>query len=79
MLNELMYCERLMYLEWVQGEFADNVFTVDGRAVHRRVDKPGRPRCDRYSRTGSWAISNFRTTPATPLMRTRVPGSQSGP
>ncbi len=43
MLNELMYCERLMYLEWVQGEFADNVFTVDGRAVHKRADKPGKP------------------------------------
>lgn len=43
MLNELMYCERLMYLEWVQGEFADNFFTVDGRAVHKRADKPGKP------------------------------------
>jgi CRISPR-associated protein Cas1 len=32
-----------MYLEWVQGEFEDNVFTVEGRAVHRRSDRPGRP------------------------------------
>ncbi len=39
MLNEVMYCERLMYLEWVQGEWADNVFTVDGQAVHRRVNE----------------------------------------
>lgn len=38
MVNEVLYCERLMYLEWVQGEFADNYFTVDGRAVHRRAD-----------------------------------------
>lgn len=39
MVNEVLYCERLMYLEWVQGEFADNFFTVDGRAAHRNVDQ----------------------------------------
>jgi CRISPR/Cas system-associated endoribonuclease Cas2 len=26
------------YLEWVQGEWADSADTVEGRAVHRRVD-----------------------------------------
>lgn len=41
MINEMLYCERLMYLEWAQGEFADNAFTVDGRAVHQRADVPG--------------------------------------
>lgn len=40
MINETLYCERLMYLEWSQGEFTDNVFTVDGRAVHARADAP---------------------------------------
>ena len=24
MVNEVLYCERLMFLEWVQGEFEDN-------------------------------------------------------
>jgi CRISPR-associated protein Cas1 len=38
MINETLYCERLMYLEWAQGEFADNAFTVDGRTVHARAD-----------------------------------------
>ena len=39
MVNEILYCERLAYLEWAQREFADNYFTVDGRAsAHRRVD-----------------------------------------
>lgn len=41
MINEALYCERLMYLEWAQGEFADNAFTVDGRAVHTRADASG--------------------------------------
>jgi CRISP-associated protein Cas1 len=41
MINEALYCERLLYLEWAQGEFADNYFTVDGRLVHRRADQPG--------------------------------------
>lgn len=40
MLNEFAYCPRLFYLEWVQGEFVDNAFTVEGRSVHRRVDTP---------------------------------------
>ncbi|MBX3212579.1 MAG: CRISPR-associated endonuclease Cas1 [Labilithrix sp.] len=41
MINEALYCERLMYLEWAQGEFTDNAFTVDGRAVHARADTAG--------------------------------------
>jgi CRISPR-associated protein Cas1 len=41
MINEVLYCERLLYLEWAQGEFADNAFTVEGRATHRRADQPG--------------------------------------
>ncbi|NYZ13539.1 CRISPR-associated endonuclease Cas1 [Azospirillum sp. RWY-5-1] len=41
MINEYVYCPRLAYLEWVQGEWADSADTVDGRHVHRRVDRPG--------------------------------------
>lgn len=40
MLNEFVYCPRLAYLEWVQGEWADSADTVQGRHAHRRVDKP---------------------------------------
>lgn len=40
MLNEHVYCPRLAYLEWVQGEWADTADTVEGRYRHRRVDKP---------------------------------------
>jgi len=38
MVNEFVYCPRLAYLEWVQGEWDDNADTVDGRFTHRRVD-----------------------------------------
>jgi CRISPR-associated protein Cas1 len=38
MLNEHAYCPRLAYLEWVQGDFADNSDTVDGRFAHRVVN-----------------------------------------
>lgn len=41
MINEYVYCPRLAYLEWVQGEWADSGDTVDGRNKHKRVDKPG--------------------------------------
>jgi len=40
MVNEVLYCERLLYLEWAQGEWAENEFTVDGKYAHRRADEP---------------------------------------
>ena len=40
-LNEFVYCPRLAYLEWVQKEWQDSSDTVEGRHVHRRVDKEG--------------------------------------
>lgn len=39
MLNEFLYCPRLFYLEWVQGEFAENTDVLEGHLVHRRVER----------------------------------------
>lgn len=39
MLNEYVYCPRLAYLMWVQGEFAHNADTVEGKIRHKRVDQ----------------------------------------
>ncbi len=39
MLNELVYCPRLFWLEHVAGEWEDNSDTVAGKSVHRRVDR----------------------------------------
>src|SRR4051812_46257413 len=39
MLNEFAYCPRLFYLMHVDERWADNVYTSEGREVHRRVDK----------------------------------------
>jgi len=41
MVNEMAYCPRLFFLEWVQARFADNAETVDGRYQHRVVDHEG--------------------------------------
>lgn len=38
MLNEHTYCPRLAYLEWVQGDFAENADTIDGQFQHRNVN-----------------------------------------
>ena len=43
MVNEYVYCPRLAYLEWVQGEWAESADTVGGTHVHRRVDREDRP------------------------------------
>ncbi len=40
MLNEFTYCPRLAYLEWVQGEFRENLETREGTFGHRNVDRP---------------------------------------
>jgi len=47
MLNEYAYCPRLFHLMHVEGRWADNRYTIEGRYTHRRVDKldhvlPGR-------------------------------------
>ncbi|MEM0449891.1 MAG: CRISPR-associated endonuclease Cas1, partial [Methanomassiliicoccales archaeon] len=39
MVNEYVYCPRLCYIEWVQGDFIDSVDTVEGKFQHRNVDK----------------------------------------
>jgi CRISPR-associated protein Cas1 len=39
MVNEYTYCPRLFYLEHVQQEWAHSADTLDGRFVHRRVDR----------------------------------------
>jgi CRISP-associated protein Cas1 len=43
MVNEFVYCPRLAYLMWAQGEWAETGDTVEGHRVHARVDKPNAP------------------------------------
>lgn len=43
MVNEYVYCPRLAYLMWGQAEWADTADTVDGKRVHARVDRAGKP------------------------------------
>jgi CRISP-associated protein Cas1 len=43
MVNEFVYCPRLAYLMWAQGEWAESGDTVDGQRVHKRVDRPNAP------------------------------------
>ncbi|HON91153.1 MAG TPA: CRISPR-associated endonuclease Cas1 [Sedimentisphaerales bacterium] len=39
MLTEYAYCPRLFHLMHVEGRWADNAYTVEGRNVHRRADR----------------------------------------
>ncbi|MHB1156045.1 MAG: CRISPR-associated endonuclease Cas4g/Cas1g [Phycisphaerales bacterium] len=38
MVHQFAYCPRRFHLMYVEGRWADNVYTVEGRHVHRRVD-----------------------------------------
>jgi CRISPR-associated protein Cas1 len=51
MLNEFAYCPRLCYLMWVQGEWADNLETEEGRYVHRKADQPEGPKAEVHTRS----------------------------
>jgi len=46
MVNEYVYCPRLAFIEWVEGDFQDNIYTVEGRHAHRRVDREQPRRVD---------------------------------
>lgn len=39
MLNEYTYCPRLFHFMHVEGRWADNVYTAEGKNAHRRVDQ----------------------------------------
>jgi len=39
MLNQFVYCPRLAYLEWVQSEWAENLYTHEGTWAHRNVNR----------------------------------------
>src|SRR5919109_4074588 len=41
MVNEYVYCPRLAFLEWVDGEWADSGDTEEGRRAHVRIDAGG--------------------------------------
>ncbi|MBI1366037.1 MAG: CRISPR-associated endonuclease Cas1 [Alphaproteobacteria bacterium] len=41
MVNEWVYCPRLAYLEWVEGEWAETGDTAEGARAHARADKGG--------------------------------------
>jgi len=65
MVNEYVYCPRLAYLEWVQGEFAHSPDTVDGAINRKRVDQksgnlPEQPEVAEKVHTRSVALSSMR-------------------
>ncbi len=43
MVNEFIYCPRLAYLMWGQAEWAETGDTVDGRRIHKQVDRSNSP------------------------------------
>ena len=42
MVNEWVYCPRLAYLEWVEGEWAESADTAQGKRAHTQVDRSGK-------------------------------------
>ncbi|HCS54131.1 MAG TPA: CRISPR-associated protein Cas4, partial [Planctomycetaceae bacterium] len=61
MLNEYSYCPRLAYLEFVQGEWAENLETLEGTFGHRNVDKPDRKQIPARSKSKSKAAKSEET------------------
>ena len=40
MVNRFTFCPRLFHLMYVEGRWEENEYTLEGKAIHRRVD-PG--------------------------------------
>ena len=62
MVNEYVYCPRLSYMEWAQGEFAHSADTLDGKFRHRRVDTESgdlRPDADKRIHARSVMLSDY--------------------
>ena len=76
MLNEFVYCKRLFHLEHVEGRWAENVYTLEGTQVHRRVDKldhvlPDADSDERDSETEAVATTGLGDQP--PVITRSVP------
>lgn len=41
-LHNYVYCPRLCYFQWVENLFQENADTIEGTALHSRVDAPSR-------------------------------------
>ncbi len=39
MVHQYAYCPRRYHLMYIEGRWADNAYTIEGRQAHRRVDK----------------------------------------
>ena len=39
MVNRFTFCPRLFHLMYVEGRWEDNHYTLEGKAIHRRVDR----------------------------------------
>ena len=71
MLNEFVYCPRLFHFMHVEGRWADNHYTVEGQAVHKRVDDldhvlpdAAKDTADSDGRTdGDWPKRKAKTKP----------------
>lgn len=71
MLNEYAYCPRLAYLEWVQGEWADNVETEEGRVAHRRVHEPEGSKAEIHKRSIHLTSERLGATAVVDLVESR--------
>lgn len=61
MLNEHVYCPRLAYLMWVQGEWMDSADTIEGRHRHKRVDRPSGDLPDPERAEAEWTEIHARS------------------
>ena len=80
-LHNYVYCPRLFYLQWVEDIFVPNEDTVEGDAVHSKVDDPTRLKNDALASAGgtlrSVALSSekYRITGVVDLLEKDSEGS----
>ena len=80
MLTQFVYCNRLGYLEWVQGEFQTSADVAEGAFQHRMVDSgatTGGPGDAIHAR--SVALSDYNPVPTAKIDLLELDGHTATP
>ena len=62
-LNQVTYCQRLYYLEYLESVMPINEHVEDGLFQHRRVDDPGLAESDSARMAMPFTHAAFRSVP----------------
>lgn len=79
MVGQYTYCPRRFHLMYVEGRWDDNAYTIEGRHIHRRVDRVDRflPEADAEKKSADDAVRAAAAGDEPPVVSRSVPLASS--